>query len=97
MCRLCDADYALTDTPPVRRAAEAIRALYAVAPTGGFLHIVTDDGNVEAEHLNFCAEELADAPETGEGHILARAALDALLPLTEDERLSAIYFAIEEV
>jgi hypothetical protein len=50
-------------------------------PTGGSLHIVLDDGNVDDRSVWFCygyAAALNDEP----GVAIAR----ALIPLTEDER-----------
>jgi hypothetical protein len=85
------------DTPGVRLAASAVRELFVWCPVGGALHIVVDDWNVEDHHLTWCLapEQMtqygADEPE---GRAAEHFAGLALLPLTEEERLSAL--ALEE-
>lgn len=37
--------------------------------TGGLLHIVTDDGNLEDDHINWCLEECNKHPEREESEI----------------------------
>ncbi len=86
MCRFCwEERGGPTDfSPEVIAAAEKIAALYRVHGAGGALHIVTDDMNVEDDDLEFARKHLSDDVE--------RACYEALLPLTEDQRLAAIAF-----
>jgi hypothetical protein len=48
--------YPNNDDPPwgVHECLEAARELYETEPTGGNLHIVLDDGNLEAHHVGWC-------------------------------------------
>lgn len=96
MCEGCWYEYGLPkiDTPAVRAAADTIRAVYN-APgglAGGNLHIVIDDYNVEDEHLEFCAARHAEHVGTDDPALVDAEArcIDALRPLTEEERVSAI-------
>jgi hypothetical protein len=74
---------------------------------GAAMHIVTDDWNVEDGSVKFCEEhigryerEAKDDPTNGPGDMesfaeltaLERACFDAFMPLTEDERTSALAF-----
>lgn len=50
------------DTEAVRQAAKLVTQLYA-APGGGVggnFHIVTDDWNLETDHVQFCIDETAN-------------------------------------
>lgn len=72
----------------IDRAVRAVHDLYEEHGTGGSLHIVTDDYNAADSYLAFCVQW---AKENGGGFdALERAAYDALLPLTEEERISAL-------
>lgn len=62
-------------------------ALYEVHPTGGALHIVTDDQNVDNDDIGFCRAELKkDADPKYEAISECNEMLDILEPLTLQER-----------
>lgn len=56
MCYGCWEEYGkpVIDTPAVREAANSVAEVYAYACTGGNLHIVLDDWNLEDGSLQFC-------------------------------------------
>lgn len=96
MCYCCWEEYdkAQIDNPNVRTAAASIEELYRHAPTGGRMHIATDDWNLEDENLAFCRSMIDnyqpyefDTPETIEAE---KKCLEALEKLTFEERVSAI-------
>lgn len=96
MCDLCAQGYDTTiDTPAVRAAAEAIAEVYKHHSVSGGLHIVIDDWNIETEHVVWCRYHLDEYG--GEAGSELRAAEErcvaALLPLSEDERASALKMA----
>jgi hypothetical protein len=97
MCMSCweREDSPTIDTPAVRRAAAAVRALHDEFCTGGYLHIVVDDWNLEDGNLNFCERVLrADEDRIGTaGLALHGNCLRALRPLSEEERSSALALA----
>lgn len=79
------------DTPEVRKAAAAVKALYDeewlpldnAHSVGGRLHVVVEDYNLEDSFLDYCQEsETFDEFE--------QAAYDALRPLSVEERASAL-------
>lgn len=89
---------------PLDQAVALIREWYTIPgnDVGGAFHIVLDDGNVEAHHIVWCADQLDEwtqsyAPEMGATdddiarmRFLAPRLTAALLALTEDERANAI-------
>lgn len=65
-------------TEPMRKVASTLRSFSEREPTGGGLHIVTDDWNLEDAHIAACVQAgLTDEEFCIAGH---------LLRLTEDER-----------
>jgi hypothetical protein len=63
----------VTTKPTVPEVLPLVRA-YCAKPgnaTGGSLHIVLDDGNIEDHHIRYCAE-FAEKRGDGEGVELAR-------------------------
>lgn len=76
------------DTPEVRAAAEACRAYDD--SNSYILHIIIDDWNVRDIDLDVDWAWSLWADQTEEQFFLARAAVDALRPLTERERMSAL-------
>lgn len=53
---MCDTCYGEAGSPTERtadtgRLVQAVRDLYAIHPTGGPLHVVLDDWNVDCEHV----------------------------------------------
>ena len=60
MCRTCYEDWGepRIDTPAVRAARDAAKAVYDFSCVGGNLHIVLDDFNVGDGHLEFCREQI---------------------------------------
>ncbi len=57
MCHGCwsEAGNPQIDTPAVRAAAKAVAEVYEHCSSGGNLHIVLDDWNVEDDNLEFCS------------------------------------------
>lgn len=77
-----------TDRPTVPQAIAAIRAYYALPGnevTGGNLHIVVDDKNLDDGSLVHCRERALERGDT-EGIALA----DLLLLLTRTQRKKAV-------
>ncbi len=81
-------NYEYTDPEEVasdeaKAALIEVRKFYALPGNtcGGVLHIVTDDGNVETEHVLFCLD-LARGSGDSEGERIA----NLLLELSEGER-----------
>lgn len=58
--------------------------------TGGLLHIVTDDGNLEDEHIKWCLEECNKHPEAEESEI-GKLICNELLKLTMEQRRLVYY------
>lgn len=93
MCRGCWEEYERPeiDTPAVREASRAIAEVYEFAETGGDLHIVLDDWNLEDHSLAFCREAIEeDSDFTFREREVERRCLSLLRALTEDERASAL-------
>ena len=79
-------------TEEIRRVAGLIAQLYEYNGVGGNAHIVTDDWNLETDHIEFCLEQVAVNPH---GYCAAQLAiekdlLEAMLKMSEDERASAL-------
>lgn len=53
--------------------------------TGGLLHIVTDDGNLEDHHIKWCLEECNKHPECEEAE-LGKLICNELLKLSMEQR-----------
>lgn len=74
------------DNPKVRQAAALVTKLYEEQAVGGRWHIVTDDWNLEDDHVQFCADsvdhEFASSVDGELGPLL--------LSMTEAERGSAL-------
>ena len=80
----------------VERAVRAIGKLYEVHPTGGLLHIVTDDWNLEDHHVMACSDMQGTTHMGGTfGYFdsVELEAFNAIEALTVDERASALGFA----
>lgn len=86
------------DTPEVRHAAACVSELHRDHSTGGLLHIVVDDWNLETEHVEWCLSEEAlrcdreRAPHGPAPEIVIDTAA-ALLVLSEEGRASALALA----
>ena len=86
-------------------AAGYIGALYGAPSggTGGPLHVVTDDFNVEDDNLVFCRKYIADWEPYGDGEdeervrLLSAWILDLLEPMSEVERSVAIALGHNEL
>lgn len=66
--------------------------IYKFSCVGGNAHIVTDDGNVEDEHIRWCLDValIENMHEAGADQLLAeRAALEYLLTIPLEDRESA--------
>lgn len=98
---MCFEGLRVVDTPKTRAAAELIRRVYQDTPhcTGGYLHIVTDDCNVDDGYVDWCLKKISENEDGHPEHDLAieRECGEALRQLSEDERLSAILFYDESV
>lgn len=86
------------DTREVRTAAAAVVELYRGYITGGLLHVVVDDWNLETEHVEWglSTEALRCDLDSAVGEpapeiVIQTAA--ALLVLSEEERASALALA----
>src|SRR5690349_9698704 len=96
MCGSCLTEYGgpVEMTPVMTEARAAVVALYRLCSTGGPLHAQVDDMNVDDRF--FDAEHRDSLPRWAEGEddpALARAAFDALAPLTPAERATVCYEA----
>lgn len=83
----------LIDSPATRAAAALVDAIYKYNCVGGNAHIVVDDENLEDVHIRYCLDEALrdNVHEAGPAQLTAeRAALEALLALTIEERWSAM-------
>lgn len=80
----CDYKRTNIDLLPREESLQAIGALIDewenTYSSGGSLHIVTDDGNVEREHIEFCETYASER-----GDVAGVALAKLLLMLSEDE------------
>lgn len=110
LCRICNGtgisnratahDCICTDNANIaEETVEIIKKIYRKYSTGGALHIVLDDGNVDDGNILWCVQnsipseqfcDLSDRP------IFEKCALN-LIKIAEDERLSVIEKAMEDV
>lgn len=104
MCCGCWAEHGspTIDSPAIRETVALIEVLYNDTPNGGAggnLHIVTDDFNIETDHLEFCIGQIAQkragfgdqsyAADPRQLEIEARI-MELMLPMSEAERASAL-------
>lgn len=52
------------DSLRIRKVAKLVDDLYEYEISGGNLHVVVDDFNIEDRHLDFCSTQPCDALET---------------------------------
>ena len=71
--------------PAVRKAAQAIAALYERHAAGGQMHIVTDDWNADDDNLDFCFKHRPGSMDS-----LELACYEAMRQLSVEERYSAL-------
>lgn len=100
MCYGCwnDSEQARIDNEQVRAVAVMIAQIYENHCTGGMLHIVLDDWNIEDHNIRWCLDEaITEAANGGYGGdihpddlALMRRCGEAMLALTEEERASAL-------
>ena len=94
MCYGCYEEYGkpATVSQETQSAAELIEKVYAASCTGGNLHIILDDWNIEDSHLIFCKTAIEENTHKLKPEELAaeRACLSALRKLTVHERASAL-------
>jgi len=91
-------------SPEIDAAVEAIAKVYEHTMSGGHLHIVVDDFNLEDDSLAFCRRELKAplmADETQEKRDAEEACLDLLEKLSVEDRAAALalhdgYFSRDE-
>lgn len=95
-CLYCDGSgyFDAEVVPTTQDIVQAIRALYEINGVGGAVHIVTDDDNLEDEHLEFCAKEIADDKhwsfETEGAREAAKRVCDLMTPMTVKQRATAL-------
>jgi hypothetical protein len=68
----------------VYAAVDAIERVYDSHPTGGKLHVVLDDDNIEDHHITWCALGVLGFDECEMDCLMA------LYPLSIDERATAL-------
>ena len=92
MCRACWVDYG---SPAIRNdrvlaAVAAIRELYELTASGGNLHVIVDDWNIDDEYFERdpCDENYWDADP--EQLAVERRCFALLKAMTVDERASAL-------
>lgn len=76
--------------------AEAIRKLYSIAVAGGRCHIVTDDWNLETQHVEYCIGEVEEARDQGEATVQLEYetnVLKLMRPMSEAQRAASIALA----
>lgn len=79
-------------TPEIIAAADAVKRLYEFSCVGGAAHVVTDDWNIEAHHIDSCIKHAKDH-WSDEIPGAVEAALDALHLLRKlkiNERATAL-------
>lgn len=88
MCQSCWSKMGMPriDNARVRRAAALVARLYEEQPVGGRWHIVTDDWNLEDDHVAWCVASPADDLPTSVDAELGQ----LLTAMTEAERGSAL-------
>lgn len=94
MCITCYRDYGSPKVINKKTKAlkDVISALYEVHPTGGYLHIVLDDWNLEDGSIEHCINDL-NANKFDVSKLerrLTRTCADLLMSATVDERASAL-------
>jgi len=72
------------DNAKVRAAARLVRRLYETFPTGGNLHIITDDWNISDRDIEFCSGFKSEMKPD------ELACLNAFSEMTKAERASAL-------
>lgn len=94
MCSECRVDYGSPklDSLDIQTCAALIMQLYMLdnCGCGGVMHIITDDWNLEDEHLEFCREEANKLIDDYDQKDLAIRILDLMDEFTLDERASAM-------
>jgi hypothetical protein len=90
MCVECWTEYGSPriDGAAVAEAVDAVRALYDVAPTGGAMHVVTDDWNLDS--VDWCLENIDAYSANPEEAALARRVGELFSALSEAERASVL-------
>ncbi len=76
-------------TPAILAAVASVKRVFDLHCTGGNLHIVIDDWNLEDDHLAFCRSAVSRGLS---GELLAAEldCLDHLGPMSEQERASVL-------
>jgi hypothetical protein len=72
----------VADKPTVPEVLPLVQAVYRRHSGGCCLHIVTDDGNVEDEHVTYCLEYAKE-----QAHPDCIAAAELLLRMSKTQRL----------
>jgi len=96
MCYGCWQKYGapMLDNTLVYQSATAIAEVYNLHSTGGHLHIVIDDWNLEDDHLDFCQQQVNQArtDPTESTHLadVCQRCINLLRAMTLDERASAL-------
>ncbi len=94
MCYSCwsEAGHPATLNANVQSAAAYCSQLYDLDSVGGHAHIVSDDWNLEDEHVDFCIEACKNNTnnKTTKQRIIENEFLQIMKKLTIEERASAL-------
>ena len=102
MCRRCVDEYGGFDvdiTPEMHTVANMITLFYRLpqCSTGGPLHIVVDDFNIDDACIDFCEKSLAESyghwAWSKSAEALGRRIIDGLRPLTLAQRAAVLWAA----
>lgn len=91
MCENCWREHGSPqlDGPQIRKAVSLIKAVYSYHPTGGALHIVLDDWNLEDKDIAFAKRYVADYAKRGQREA-ELACFEHFCELSIAERASAL-------
>jgi hypothetical protein len=94
MCISCYKEYGspLVISDLTRKCAELVAELYEFSFVGGNCHIVTDDWNLEDEHIQWCLKSVLDNKyeDTPEQLAVEKKLLELLASMSIEERASSL-------
>lgn len=95
MCINCYKDHGspIVVNDAVRHAADLVDRIYDTTACGDNAHIVTDDWNIQDENIQFVIDSVRDGVDPKESDQLVMSAMQAMLPLTIQERATALGLA----
>jgi hypothetical protein len=98
MCENCWKEYGSPkmETDAVKRGIQLVKRVYKRHLAGGGCHIVTDDWNLEDEHVDFCLDYIPkmeiDEETTAKDKKDQMACMEAFKAMTVPERASTLYW-----